>query len=61
MQYKKQLLGHVYGTGRENLLNGFPINSFQRSSNELKSDDSSAETIIEDKVEVAEVRVKWSI
>ncbi|CAL9166494.1 unnamed protein product [Musa hybrid cultivar] len=58
MQYKKQFLGHVYGTGRENLLNGFPINSFQRSSNELKSDDSSAETIIEDKVEVAEVQAR---
>ncbi|XP_064938428.1 ubiquitin carboxyl-terminal hydrolase 27-like isoform X2 [Musa acuminata AAA Group] len=58
MQYKKQLLGHVYGTGRENLLNGFPISSFQRSSNELKSDDSSAETIIEDKVEVAEVQAR---
>ncbi|RRT75643.1 hypothetical protein B296_00005751, partial [Ensete ventricosum] len=54
MQYKKQFLGHVYGTGRENLLNSFPINSFRRSSDELKSDDSSAETIIKEKVKVAE-------
>ncbi|URE38205.1 ubiquitin carboxyl-terminal hydrolase [Musa troglodytarum] len=58
MEYKKQFLGHVYGTGRENLLHGFPMNSFRRSSDELKSDDSSAETIIKDKVKVAEVQAR---